>query len=192
VTHVVRILLAVSLLAAAAPAQELSVHPGLEEPDLLLGASCARALRNSAAYSIACLVADEPDHRHQLALVQPPGGRADATKPAAGEGFSYSINDHWTAHFDYTHSFLFDRGATDTVRMQPLADFSTDFERDVLNLQMSWQLPWSRLDLGYRFQSTRPGSINADQPWTRSLLPESSARLHAFMLGLTREWGGSD
>jgi hypothetical protein len=58
---------------------------------------------------------------------------------------------------------------------------------------MSWRLTRSTVDLGYRFESTRPearaaGETGADG---RHWLPGSEDMLHGLMLGFTREFGGA-
>jgi hypothetical protein len=150
---------------------------------------CGRTPANPGGYSIACGGGTEPEVRRELVLGSEPARPAKEGSAVAqrsgGHGLGYSLSDDWTARVGYSHSYVFDRAAGDVLRQQRLAEFSTDYERDVVDLQMSWRLSWSRLDLGYRFQSTRP-----DAALSSSLIPESQATEHSIMLGVTREWGG--
>jgi hypothetical protein len=111
----------------------------------------------------------------------------------SGAGLTYSLSDHWTANLKYKHAFLFDTGSDEALRQSQYSDFSTDTERDVLNLDMSWRLSWSTLDLGYRFQSVRGDHAGADRGLSaeRGWLPDFQDSLHSLTLGVTKTWGGS-
>lgn len=103
---------------------------------------------------------------------------------------SYQLNDSWRAGLSYRHSLLFGLAQGEKLRGAPFTDFATDRERDILNLQLSWQLRWTFLDFGYRFDSPRaaPGTapgLSLDRFW-----PEEGHRTHSLMLGVRREWGG--
>ncbi len=118
------------------------------------------------------------------------GGESSSSDGVSGNGLTYLLSDHWTANFKYKHAFLFDTASNDALRQSQYSDFSTNRERDVLNLDMSWRLSWSTLDLGYRFQSVRGAAsrgLAAEGGW----LPNFEDSLHSLTLGVTKTWGGS-
>jgi hypothetical protein len=123
----------------------------------------------------------------------PPESGVDARPRREGAGFSYDLGDSLRANLNYKHAFLFGTASNEALQNASFSGFSTSRERDIINLKMSWRLAWSTVDLGYRFESTRPevrsgsGSASGGPNW----LPGSQDMLHGLMVGFTQEFGGS-
>ena len=73
--------------------------------------------------------------------------------------------------------------------------FSTLPNRDVFDLNMSWQLAGSTLGLGYQLQSSA-GGVWGSRPvpgaGVSRFLPGSDQATHSLMFGLTRQWGADE
>ena len=110
--------------------------------------------------------------------------------PAATGGFD--LGDQWKAAFSYRHELLSAATPTEELRRDRFSAFSNHPNRDVLDLKLSWSLPWSQVDLGYMFQSQRALGSPAGTPYSVGGILDSEDQLHAFMIGITKPFGGSD
>jgi hypothetical protein len=170
-----------------------------DEPPPLLGAPAAGevgpdgcstlALLEDACAPLVYLRGERVFEPLHVADAQP--APADTANRARRSGLSYHLGDTMTAGLSYRHSLLFGLSQSDLLRQQPLPDFRTDRELDSLKLQLSWTLPWSILDLGYRFDSARDPTGKTGALSLNRLSPEDGRSTHSLMLGVTREWGGA-
>jgi hypothetical protein len=124
------------------------------------------------------------------ARVAAPGGTAGEKSAGA---FTYRLSDGLAAGLSYRHALLFGTATNESLRQQQLNDFTTDQDRDVLKLNMSWDLSLTRFDLGYRIDSTRldPSQDRSGRYSLLGILPESERTLHSLTFGVTRRWGGA-
>jgi hypothetical protein len=121
---------------------------------------------------------------------------AGARRPAerGPGGLTYRLGDTWTAGVSYRHALLFGTSTGEALRQHQFGDFATDRDRDVVKLDMSWDLAATQLDLGYRLESARaePGQDSSGRYSLLGVLPESEHTLHSLTFGVTRRWGGAD
>jgi hypothetical protein len=128
--------------------------------------------------------------------LRPRAGNEDTSgagrKPRTG-GLSYRLADSLTAGVSYRHTLLFATLPNETLRQYQFDDFGTDRDRDVLKLDMSWDLSFTQLDLGYRLESSRadPGQDRTGRYSLLGVIPESDHALHSLTVGVTRRWGGA-
>jgi hypothetical protein len=137
----------------------------------------------------AVLLLDPPSLAAPRRSAPPPG-----TAPEKGAGgFTYRLSDELAAGVSYKHALLFGTATNESLRQQPFNDFTTDRDRDVLKLNMSWNLALTRFDLGYRIDSTRldPTQDRTGRYSLLGVLPESEHTLHSLTFGVTRRWGGA-
>jgi len=116
-----------------------------------------------------------------------------ATKPQArpttGQ-VGYSLSDDLSAKLRYHHSQLSDRADSQTLRDDEWSGFSTNPDRDVLDLDMSWHLAGSTVGVGYQFESARGAALGYSG--LARFLPSSPQATHSITLGLTRRWGAEE
>jgi hypothetical protein len=114
---------------------------------------------------------------------------APPPKKAAGpgSGLSYHLNDSMSAGLSYRHSLLFGLSSSEYLRREPLNELRTDSVQDSVKLDLSWTLPRTIFDFGYRFDAARDRNtpLSLTRPW-----PEDGRLTHSLMLGVTRQWGG--
>lgn len=107
-----------------------------------------------------------------------------------GAGVSYALADSLLARVNYKHAFLFGDSSNEVLQNASFSGFSAKPDRDIVNLQMSWRLARSTVDLGYRFESARPDPRTASYAaGARRWLPGSEELLHGLMLGFTQQFG---
>jgi hypothetical protein len=107
---------------------------------------------------------------------------------STGGSVSYRVTDRWTAALAYHYDIYLPLSATRELRASPPNRLAQG-RNDVLDLQLSWRLSWSHVDVGYRFQSTRT-SPTLGQSYFLSRLLERDDPLHAVTIGITRRFGG--
>jgi hypothetical protein len=113
-----------------------------------------------------------------------------AKQPAPPGPLSYALSDGLSTQLRYRHSLAFDRAGSKQLRDDPSTAFSTDYNRDVLDLNMSWRLAGSTLGVGYQLQSARGETLSENVGLSR-FLPGSAQATHSLMFGLTRQWGAT-
>jgi len=119
-------------------------------------------------------------------------GGADATQAEplhpTSDQVGYSLSDDVSAKLGYHHSQLSDRADSQTLREDQWSGFSTHPDRDVLDLNMSWDLAGSTVGLGYQLESQR-GATALGYSGLARFLPGNPLATHSITLGLTRRWG---
>jgi hypothetical protein len=111
---------------------------------------------------------------------------------SAGGPLAYSLSDALTAQLRYRRSQMFRFSRSQTVRDDPSSGFSTQADRDVVDLNMSWRLAGSTVGLGYQLQSSTHGLAGvANDAGLARFLPGSAQATHSLSLGFTREWGAA-
>jgi len=111
-------------------------------------------------------------------------------KPIRPAGpLAYPLSDALTAQLRYRkpQTFVFSR--SQTVRDDPSSAFSTQPNRDVFDLSMSWHLDSNTVGLGYELQSSAHGPLGGGESGLARFMPGSEQATHAVSLGFTREWG---
>jgi hypothetical protein len=111
-------------------------------------------------------------------------------EPVPTGPLTYSLSERLTTQLRYRHSLAFDRSSSKPLRDDASTAFSTHFNRDVLDLNMSWRLAGNTVGVGYQLQSTR-GATLAENVGISRFLPGSEQATHSLTLGLIRQWGAS-
>jgi hypothetical protein len=111
-------------------------------------------------------------------------------EPSPTGPLTYTLSEALTTQLRYRHSLAFDRASSKPLRDDPSTAFSTSFNRDVLDLNMSWRLAGSTVGVGYQLQSTR-GATLAENVGLSRFLPGSEQATHSLTFGLTRQWGAT-
>jgi hypothetical protein len=114
-----------------------------------------------------------------------------STRRSGGGGVSYLLAPWLKADLKYKHAFVFESGPSGAIREKATSGFSVDGDRDILDFTMSWERALSSLNLGYRLESTRPGSGAVPEDTPPGWFPGSAAALHGLTVGVTRRWGGA-
>lgn len=132
-----------------------------------------------------------PAGGHLAGRSREPAARVAPKNPASR--VSYSLSDQLSAQLRYGRSQGFDRSNSRALRDDASTAFSTLPNRDVFDLNMSWNLGGNQVGVGYQLQSSAGGVwSNASTPAEGGLsrfLPGSEQATHSLMFGLTRPWG---
>jgi hypothetical protein len=103
---------------------------------------------------------------------------------------SYDLSRALSATIGYYHELLFPTAAGKDLRMRRFSLFTSQPERDVLDMHLFWRLPWSELNFGYQLQSDR--AALAAQSYSLHRFVADTGFDYALTLGITRRFGGSD
>lgn len=125
---------------------------------------------------------------HEEALVPP---RVRQRQPPAGR-LAYPLSDDLTAQLRYRRSQIFGFSRSQAVRDDPSSGFSSHPDRDVVDLNMSWQLAGNTVGVGYQLQSSVHGIAGGEtEAGFGRFMPGSPQATHSLSLGFTRQWGAA-